>query len=244
MPAGDTTITGVHHDSRRVTPGGIFVCVSGLHRDGHEFASRAREAGAAVVVGEREAVPNVHPYLQVDDSRKALGLLAAAWHGHPSRQLTVVGVTGTNGKSSVTWMVESVCRAAGRDAAVMGTLGVGRTGALRPQPFTTPEATEFQGELAALRDAGVEVVAVEVSSHGLELRRTYGTRFPIVVFTNLSQDHLDFHQDMTKYAAAKNRLFREDERGGGGPSVAVVNADDPHLAAILRGSRDRLLRYG
>jgi UDP-N-acetylmuramoyl-L-alanyl-D-glutamate--2,6-diaminopimelate ligase len=243
MPAGDTTITGVHHDSRRVTPGGVFVCLPGLTRDGHEFASRARESGAALVIGERESIPNV-PYLQVDDGRKALALLAASWYGHPSHRVQAIGITGTNGKSSVTWMIESICRAAGKSGAVMGTLGVGRPGALKPQPFTTPEATEFQAELAALVQAGVEVAAIEVSSHGLELRRTYGTRFPIVVFTNLSQDHLDFHRTMEQYAAAKNRLFRAEERGDPLIADAIVNGDDPSVDAIVRGSGDRIVRYG
>ena len=116
MPAGDTTITGVHHDSRRVTPGGVFVCLPGLTRDGHEFASRARESGAALVIGERESIPNV-PYLQVDDGRKALALLAASWYGHPSHRVQAIGITGTNGKSSVTWMIVSICRAAGKSSS-------------------------------------------------------------------------------------------------------------------------------
>lgn len=197
------------------------------------------------MVGEREQIPGVSPYVRVSDSRKALGLLACRWHDHPSRALRVVAVTGTNGKSSVTWMVESICRAAGMDAAVMGTLGVGRPGHLRPQPFTTPEAPEFQAEFARLRDEGVRVAAVEVSSHGLELRRTYGTRFEVLAFTNLSQDHLDFHQSMERYAAAKNLLFRAEERGPDEPAArAVVNADDPHLEAILEGTGDQVWRFG
>lgn len=244
LPAGDTPITGIHHDSRRVTSGSLFVCLPGLSRDGHEFALRAREAGAELVIGERPEVNGSVPYVQVDDSRKALALLASAFQEHPSRQLDVVAVTGTNGKSSVTWMIEGIARAAGRRAAVMGTLGIGRPGALRPQPFTTPEAPDFQAELARLANEGVDLVAVEVSSHGLELRRTYGTRFAATVFTNLSQDHLDFHQTMERYAAAKNRLFRVEDRGVDDAVPAVVNAEDPHLEAVLRGSTDRVLRFG
>lgn len=238
-------ITAIDHDSRRVQRGSLFVCLPGLRRDGHEFGLRAFQAGAVAVVGERETVAGVTPYVRVDDARKALGLLASRWHDHPSRSLRLVGVTGTNGKSSVTWMIEAICEQAGMPAALMGTLGVGRRRDLRPQPFTTPEATEFHAELARLRDAGSRVVAVEVSSHGLELRRTYGTRFEVVVFTNLSQDHLDFHLSMERYAAAKNLLFREQERGPDEPPAhAVVNADDPHLDAILEGTTDQVLRFG
>lgn len=245
LPSGATAITGIHYDSRRVTRGGLFVCLPGLRRDGHRFAPRAVEAGAALVLGERPSLPGVAPYVQVDSSRRALALLACSWHGHPSRKLRVAGVTGTNGKSSVSWMIESICRHAGIPAAVMGTLGVGVPGRLRPQPFTTPEAPEFQEELAKLAGAGVDVAAVEVSSHGLEMRRTYGTRYAVAVFTNLTQDHLDFHQSMERYAAAKNLLFRREERGPDEPACrAVVNGDDPHLDAVLRGSTDGVLRYG
>ena len=238
-------ITGIEHDSRRVGRGSLFVCLPGLRRDGHDFALRAQQSGAAAVVGERDHIAGVSPYVRVTDSRKALGLLACRWHDHPSRTLRVVGITGTNGKSSVTWMVESICRAAGEAAAVLGTLGVGRPGNLRPQPFTTPEAPEFQAELARLAEEGARVAAVEVSSHGLELRRTYGTRFEVIAFTNLSQDHLDFHQSMERYAGAKNLLFRAEERGPDEPPAqAVVNADDPHLDAILEGTSDHVLRFG
>ena len=196
------------------------------------------------MVGERE-LPGVSPYVQVEDSRKALGLLSTAWWGRPSEGLSVVGVTGTNGKSSVTWMVQQICQAAGQDSAVLGTLGVGAPPHLRPQPFTTPEAPEFQEELEKLRARGFLVAAVEVSSHGLELRRTYGTRFAVVVFTNLTQDHLDFHQTMDRYAAAKNLLFQEWERGADDVgTIAVVNADDPHLSAIVNGCTDTILTFG
>lgn len=244
MPDGATPITGIQHDSRRVTPGSLFVCLPGLSRDGHEFALRAREAGAELVIGERPSVNGSMPYVQVDDSRKALALLACAFQEHPSHHLDVVAVTGTNGKSSVTWMIEAISRAAGRSGAVMGTLGIGRPGSLRPQPFTTPEAPDFQSELARLLNASVDLVAVEVSSHGLELRRTYGTRYAATVFTNLSQDHLDFHQTMERYASAKNRLFRAEERGVDTPVPAIANAEDPHLEAVLRGSSDPLMSFG
>ncbi|MCA9756696.1 MAG: UDP-N-acetylmuramoyl-L-alanyl-D-glutamate--2,6-diaminopimelate ligase [Candidatus Eisenbacteria bacterium] len=244
-PGDDVVVTGIHHDNRRVTAGGVFVCVRGQKVDGHDMADRAVSAGAALVVGERPTIEGVSHYLRVDDSRKALAILASTWYGHPSRDMRVVGVTGTNGKSSVTWMVQSMVASAGLDGAVLGTLGVGSPGRLRAQPFTTPEAPDFQRELAELRDLGTDVAAVEVSSHGLQQRRTYNTRFHTVVFTNLTQDHLDFHGSMDEYAGAKSLLFRREERGTDEPiATAIVNADDEHLTRILEGSTDRILSYG
>ncbi|MEZ4651474.1 MAG: UDP-N-acetylmuramoyl-L-alanyl-D-glutamate--2,6-diaminopimelate ligase [Candidatus Eisenbacteria bacterium] len=244
-PGDDVVVTGIHHDNRRVTAGGVFVCARGQKVDGHDLADRAVSAGAVLVVGERPSIEGVPNYLRVDDSRKALAILASTWYGHPSRDMRVVGVTGTNGKSSVTWMVQSVAASAGLEGAVLGTLGVGAPGRLRAQPFTTPEAPDFQRELAELRDLGTDVAAVEVSSHGLKQRRTYNTRFHTVVFTNLTQDHLDFHGSMDDYAEAKSLLFRQEERGTDEPiATAVVNADDEHLAEILTGSTDRILTYG
>ena len=244
-PGDDALVTGIHHDNRRVSTGGIFVCIRGQKIDGHDLADRAVRAGAALVVGERDSLEGVPSYLRVDDSRRALALLSCAWFDHPSRDLRVVGVTGTNGKSSVTWMVQSIVQAAGLEGAVLGTLGVGPPGRLRPQPFTTPEAPDFQRELDELRRAGTDIAAVEVSSHALGQRRTYGTRFHTVVFTNLTQDHLDFHASMEGYAAAKNLLFRREERGPGEPpATAVVHADDEHLGRILDGSSDRIVTYG
>lgn len=244
-PGDGALVSGIHHDDRGVTPGGVFVCVRGRHTDGHRLAARALERGALLVIGEEDFLPGVSAYLRVDDSRAALALLASAWHGHPSRDLTVVGVTGTNGKSSVTWMVQSIGAAAGQASAVLGTLGVGAPGNLRPQPHTTPEAPEFQAALARLRAEGTRIAAVEVSSHGLAQKRTYGTRFHTVVFTNLTQDHLDFHDSMGEYARAKSLLFRREDRGPAEPiATAVVRAEDPWLGTVLAGSSDPVVRFG
>lgn len=286
-PARGLAITGVEHDSRRCQPGSIFVCLSGREQDGHRFAPAAERAGAALIVGENPPPAGLSAavYLQVDDARRALALLSATWFGHPSRSLTLTGVTGTNGKTSVTWMVHAIHLEAGWPSAVLGTLGAGTPGCgfeparptdaraagagvdlpptdpyagrvrmptpplaslpVRPGPHTTPEAPDLQRELARWRDAGIHAGACEISSHALELRRSYGTRFACVVFTNLTEDHLDFHGTMEAYRAAKARLFRRAERGPGEPpAVAIVPGDDPVSGPLLQGSDDAVLRFG
>jgi len=211
---GDTDVVDVSsvvHDSRSVTDGALFCCVSGATSDGHDFAPAAVDAGAVALLCER-VLPLTVAQAVVDDTRSAMGPIAAAFHGNPSHSLDVVGVTGTNGKTTTTNMLRSVFDAAGRRATVIGTL----TGAR-----TTPEATDLQAQLARFRDDGVRVVAMEVSSHALAQHRVDGTRFRVGVFTNLSRDHLDFHRTLDEYFEAKASLFTPDrcER-------AVVNIDD------------------
>ncbi|MGH9138320.1 MAG: UDP-N-acetylmuramoyl-L-alanyl-D-glutamate--2,6-diaminopimelate ligase [Acidimicrobiales bacterium] len=220
-------ITAVVQDTRAVVAGALFCCIRGSRVDGHDLAVDAVAAGAAAVLAERrlELDPSVSQAL-VPDTRAALGPVAAAFWGHPSRSLTVVGVTGTNGKTTVTHLLGAIFTAAGQPAEVIGTL-TGEPGdetAFGPRrPPTTPEATELQQRLAAVRDAGTPAVAMEVSSHGLALRRVDGTWFAAAVFTNLSQDHLDLHGSMEAYFAAKARLFEPAFT-----DLAVVNLDDPH----------------
>lgn len=251
IPGPEVIVKQVQHDSRRAGAGSVFVCLRGGRSDGHDFAAQAIQAGAVLVVGERPGVEAVESYVQVDDARKALALLSCALYNHPSRALILAGVTGTNGKTSITWMLDSVFRASGLPSAVMGTLGAGTPVAgaggvpWRSSEFTTPEAPELQGELARWRGAEIKAGAVEVSSHALALRRSYGTRFACVAFTNLTPDHLDFHSNMEEYGEAKSRLFRRQERGPEEPNIpAVVNAEDPALPCLLRGSSDRVLRFG
>jgi len=199
-------------DSRRVVPGAVFCCIPGATHDGHDHAPAAVAAGAAALLCERPLGLGV-PEIVVPAVRAAGGPVAAALAGHPSRQLVVVGVTGTNGKTTTVHLLRAIFEAAGRRAEVIGTL----TGAR-----TTPEAPDLQARLAELVADGVEVVAMEVSSHAIELHRIDGTRFDVVVFTNLSRDHLDFHETMAAYFAAKARLFEPDHAAHG-----VVNRDDP-----------------
>ncbi|MEY2460597.1 MAG: UDP-N-acetylmuramoyl-L-alanyl-D-glutamate--2,6-diaminopimelate ligase [Acidimicrobiaceae bacterium] len=205
-------VTSVVHDSRSVTDGALFCCVRGASVDGHEFAAGAVDAGAVALLCER-ALPLTVAQAVVPETRAAMGPIAAAFHGDPSRTLEVVGVTGTNGKTTTTHLLQSIFDVDGRPAAVIGTL----TGAR-----TTPEATELQAQLAALRDEGVKAVAMEVSSHALAQARVDGTWFRVGVFTNLSRDHLDFHHTLDDYFAAKASLFTPDRC-----ATAVVNIDDP-----------------
>jgi UDP-N-acetylmuramoyl-L-alanyl-D-glutamate--2,6-diaminopimelate ligase len=215
---GDIEVTGVEHDTRAVVAGSLFCCVPGAHVDGHDLAGEAVGRGAAALLVERRLDLDV-PQLLVPSVRAAMGPVAAAYWGHPSRDLAVVGVTGTSGKTTTTHLLGAVLQAAGRDAEVIGTLSGART---------TPEAPELQALLAAARDAGRGAVSMEVSSHALALGRVRGTRFAVAVFTNLSHDHLDFHRDLEDYFAAKALLFQPDLS-----DRAVVNADDPWGARLL-----------
>jgi UDP-N-acetylmuramoyl-L-alanyl-D-glutamate--2,6-diaminopimelate ligase len=211
-------VRSVAYDSRTVAPGALFACIRGLIDDGHDYAASAVERGAVALVVERVLSLDV-PQLVVADVRVAMARLAATLEGHPSRDLTVVGVTGTNGKTTTVHFLESIFRAHGWATGVIGTL----TGAR-----TTPEAPDLQRTFASWRDEGREAVAMEVSSHALALHRVDGTRFAVAVFTNLSRDHLDFHGTMERYFEDKARLFT--------PALsarAVVNADDPHGRLLL-----------
>ncbi len=202
----DPTITDVTHDSRQAGPGSLFVAVRGFTADGHDFVGSAVERGATAVAVE-QPVDAAVAQLVVTDTRAALGPLAAAVHGRPSSRVPVVGVTGTNGKTSVTYLLEAVMQSAGRHPGLIGTVQT-RIGDERiPTLRTTPEASDFQRLLAAMVDRGADVVVCEVSSHALKLGRVDATRFDVVAFTNLSQDHLDFHTDMEDYYQAKAMLF-------------------------------------
>jgi UDP-N-acetylmuramoyl-L-alanyl-D-glutamate--2,6-diaminopimelate ligase len=222
--ASDVVVTDVVLDTRATTPGALFCCVTGQRVDGHDLAADAVAAGAVAVLAERPvSVPAGTAVLTVDDVRAAMGPVAAAFWGHPSESLTVIGITGTNGKTTTTQLLRSVFQPTGQATEVIGTLS-----GLPGDPPTTPDAPSLQARLAEHRDAGVRVVAMEVSSHGLALRRVDGTRFAATAFTNLSQDHLDLHGTIENYFAAKARLFDPVFT-----DLAVVNLDDP---------RGRLLR--
>lgn len=209
----DAVVHSITHDSRAVRPGSMFCCVRGAHVDGHSFAEAAVAAGAsALLVDHLLSVPCAQ--LVVDDTQQAIGPVSAAVFGRPSDSLTMVGVTGTNGKTTTTSLIASVLEAAGTRTGVIGTL----TGA-----HTTPEAPDLQARLATFRDSGTSAVAMEVSSHALALHRVDGIHFEVGVFTNLGHDHLDLHGSIERYFAAKARLF---ERGR--CATAVVNVDDVH----------------
>ncbi|HEX2040421.1 MAG TPA: UDP-N-acetylmuramoyl-L-alanyl-D-glutamate--2,6-diaminopimelate ligase [Acidimicrobiales bacterium] len=211
-------VRAVTHDSRQVTPGALFCCLPGSAADGHDHAPAAVDAGAVALLCER-LLPLEVAQVRVDSTRRSMAHLAAAFHGHPSSVLRVAGVTGTNGKTTVTWLLRSIFEAHGWSTGLIGTLSGART---------TPESTELQARLADLLAAGTEAVAMEVSSHALVQHRVEATRFAVVGFTNLSQDHLDYHGDMESYFAAKASLFTPAFA-----SVGVANADDPWGRRLL-----------
>ncbi len=207
-------MTSATHDSRRVQPGALFCCVPGERSDGHAFAQAAVDAGAVALLVQHPVQTNpVVAQLVVDDVRQALGDAAASVYGHPAQQLVMIGITGTNGKTSTAHMLADILAAAGHRSEVIGTL---------TQTRTTPEATDLQERLAEFVAEGVTHVVMEVTSHALVLHRVRGVHFALSVFTNLSQDHLDFHETMEAYFRAKAMLFTPAYS-----SEAVVNADDP-----------------
>jgi UDP-N-acetylmuramoyl-L-alanyl-D-glutamate--2,6-diaminopimelate ligase len=218
--------TDVAADARAVPGGALFFCVPGERADGHDFAGDAVAAGASALVVERW-LELTTPQVRVPSVRAAMGPMAAAVFDHPSGAMATVGITGTNGKTTVSYLLEAIFRAAGLAPGVIGTIGARIDGEPIGLPHTTPEAPELQRLLARMRDAGVAALAMEVSSHALTHRRVDGITFDVAAFTNLSQDHLDFHGTMEEYADAKSRLFT--------PALArrgVINVDDPTGARI------------
>lgn len=202
----DVEVTDAAHDSRQVGPGTLFCAIPGARADGHDHAPTAVARGAAALLVERWLDLPV-PQLKVPSVRAAVGPAAAAVHGHPSDELTVVGITGTNGKTTTAYLVEAAFAATGIGVGVIGTVETRIHGETQPGVRTTPEGTDLQRLLRRMHTRGVDAVAMEVSSHGLDLRRVDGTRFAVAVYTNLSQDHLDWHGSMEAYLAAKARLF-------------------------------------
>jgi len=229
---GDTSveISDLAYDSRHVGPGTLFFCVTGLSRDGHEFAGGAVEAGAAALVVERPLELGV-PEVQVAEARAAMAPLAAAFWGDPTEDLTVIGVTGTNGKTTTAFLVRHLLEDAGRRCGLLGTIQRVVGGEVEEVERTTPEAIDLQATFRRMAEAGDEACVLEVSSHALVLHRADAIRFDLKVFTNLTQDHLDFHEGMEDYFAAKRLLFTAE---GGAPTieleggVSVVNVDDPY----------------
>ena len=245
----DTLVRGVSYRSDQVEPGFLFFCVPGTRVDGHDFAPAAAAAGAAAVVAERElgGLPGGVVQVVVPSVREAMGPVSAGFYGRPADAMTIVGITGTNGKTTTTYLLESVFRAAGLAPGVIGTTGVRIDGRPEPFPRTTPEAPDLQRLLAKMRERGVRAVAMEVSSHGLHQHRVDGVRYACAVFTNLTQDHLDYHGSLDEYFRAKAMLFRPRmaERAAlnldspfgrrlldtGVPTVTFGLADDPDVRA-------------
>lgn len=247
----DAPVRAIVTDSRAAGDGDVFVCLPGYRTEGgetradrHDFAADAATHGARVFVVERPiAAPADATVVRVADCWDAVARMACELHDHPSRQLTVIGVTGTSGKTSTTYYIESVLRAAQIPTACLGTIEYRFGDEVIPAIQTTPEAPQLQQLLRTAVDRGMRAVVMEVSSHALELRRVAGVDFDVAVFTNISQDHLNFHPDMDHYLRAKARLF-EALGSGGKPGIAVVNVDDPRSEHIIAVNRGALLTYG
>ena len=219
-------IDAIHYDSRKVTPGSLFVAISGFASDGNRFIPMAMEKGAAVVVTAKKPQWDV-PYVLVDSDRMALAMLGCNFYGHPAKSMTMIGVTGTNGKTSVTLLLKQVLETClGAKVGLIGTMANMVGNEIIPTERTTPESFELQGLFARMRDAGCTHVVMEVSSHAITLDRIGGVRFDIAAFTNLTEDHLDFHKTMDAYCDAKAELFRRCGK-------AVINRDDSYAPRML-----------
>ncbi|MBI3017472.1 MAG: UDP-N-acetylmuramoyl-L-alanyl-D-glutamate--2,6-diaminopimelate ligase [Deltaproteobacteria bacterium] len=223
-------IENVTSDSRKVTPQTLFVAVRGLVSDGHQYSAAAISQGAkAIVVEKKQSLDSKIVQIEVADSREALAHLASAVYRHPTKELVLVGVTGTNGKTTSTYLLEAVFKEARFKPGVIGTVNYRYLGKKFAASHTTPESTEFQALLREMKTKGVSHVAMEVSSHALKLRRVDGSHFDVALFTNLTQDHLDFHGDFKDYFESKKRLFTElIPKSEKKQKASVINLDDPY----------------
>ena len=243
----DPDITDLAYDSRRVSPGALFIALRGSAADGHRFIGQAVQAGAAAVLLEDPAfAPTGVTWIRVDDARLVLARMASAFYDNPTAYIPVVGVTGTNGKTTTTYLIEAMLAAAGLPAAVLGTISY-RFGDIElPAPNTTPESADLQRTLREFVDLGAKGIVMEVSSHALEQRRADGCRFDVGVFSNLTQDHLDYHHDMAAYLASKRRLFSDLLTPDTEKPLryAVINSDDPAGADLTASSACPVITYG
>jgi len=250
---GDAEITGVCVDSRRVQRGDLFVALVGRQHDGHRFIEDALRQGAAAVLTQQagQGIPPEVPFIRVPDTREALWRIAQRLYGDPTQHMLTLGVTGTNGKTTTTHMLQKILAAWGKPTVLIGTLGAwieypdGRREALAHEgEFTTPEVYQLQSLLERARQLGAQAAVMEVSSHALDQRRADGIRFDVGVFTNLTQDHLDYHGTMEAYAAAKLRLFTDLAEQSGKPFRAVVNIDDEWGRVFAAKARGAVYTYG
>ena len=239
-------IDSLTDDSRRVESGSLFVAVQGERVDGHEFLDRVVAAGAAAVVMGRHVEVGATPFIRVQDSRAALGILGSRFYGDPSAALRMIGVTGTNGKTTTTYVVKTMLEAVKRQVGLIGTVAYLVGNESIPASHTTPGALELQKLFARMVEKRLDTVVMEVSSHALALDRTAGSEFDVAVFTNLTQDHLDFHLDMERYFQAKLKLFVELGKAGARKTnkLAIVNVDDPWGARIREACTVPVWTYG
>lgn len=233
----DTLVTSVTDDSRAVVAGSLFIAVKGERVDGHRFVGRAIEAGAAAIVAQESVDHRSLPFVKIADSRKALGFIGGRFYGDPSAQLTMVGVTGTNGKTTTTYLSKALLEGLGRQVGLIGTVAYQFGNETIPASHTTPGALQLQRLLAEMCHARMDSVVMEVSSHALAMDRTAGCEYDVALFTNLTQDHLDYHRTMEEYFSAKLRLFTTLGQGRKTGQRAIINMDDPRGGQVRAACR-------
>jgi UDP-N-acetylmuramoyl-L-alanyl-D-glutamate--2,6-diaminopimelate ligase len=244
LPPSEMQVLKVVNDSRKAERGALFVAIHGEATDGNLYAKAAADRGAAAVLSEAPGPADWNakiPWIQVKEARKALAIAAANFYGQPAKALKLVGVTGTNGKTTTASLVDSIARASGAKTGLFGTIAYRTPQGEHPAPNTTPESVDLQSFFAEIRDAGGTYATMEASSHALAMDRVWGCHFAVAVFTNLTRDHIDYHKTFENYFAAKQRLF--EGTGAGAPEVGVVNTDDPWGRKLI-GLARRTLTYG
>ena len=244
VPHGEIEIASIAYDSRAVSPGALFVAIRGEKTDGNKFVPDAIARGAVAIASEQPRPADLPPHqgwVEVLDGRKALALIAANFYGRPAEVLKLIGITGTNGKTTTSYLVDSILRASGCEVGLFGTVTYRVVRDARPAERTTPESLDLQRFLAAVVRAGGTHAVLETSSHALAMERVWGCPFAVAIFTNLTRDHLDYHQTFEEYFAAKRRLF--EGTGAGVPVTGVINLDDPY-GQRLAGLAARTLTYG
>ncbi len=223
----DVEISGINYDSRKVCPGDLFFCITGFKSDGHDYAEVAATLGAVALLVTKE-LPISIPQILVEDDRKAMAKLSAKFYGYPAKKLKMIGITGTNGKTTTTYMIKAMGESAGKRVGLIGTIVNMIGDKIIKTQHTTPEAPDLHKLLFDMFNDGCEWVVMEVSSHSLHLNRVYGVDFDIGVFTNLTQDHLDYHSSMDDYAAQKKKLLANSK-------IAIINADDVYYPFMAQG---------
>ena len=232
----DREIANIEYDSRKVHEGDLFCCVTGTFSDGHEYAPMAKELGAAALVVEHKLDIDL-PQLIVPNTRIAMAEMAAAYYGYPSREMKMIGVTGTNGKTSTTYMIKSIAEEAGLKVGLIGTIRNMIGDIIIDTERTTPESVDLQRILRQMKDEKVDVVIMEVSSHSLDQKRVHGIEYDVGEFTNLTQDHLDYHKTFENYFNAKKLLFKQSR-------MAVINKDDPYANRMMEGLDIPVMTFG
>lgn len=238
-------ITDIEMDSRKVEVGDAFVCISGFTVDGHDFAKEAEAKGASVIIAEKEVEVNI-PLVIVSDTSRALAMLAAKFYDYPTKNMSLIGVTGTNGKTTITYLLEEIFQLNKEKTGVIGTIQMKIGDESFPIANTTPDALYLQRAFYEMKEKAVERAIMEVSSHALDLGRVYGSDFDVAIFTNLSQDHLDYHKNMDDYLRAKSLLFAQlgNSYNEDSKKFAIINEDDPSRDLLKRSTAQHILTYG